>query len=457
MERILKMSAAQTETSQVCPECGSEKFFKDGIRKLSNGEKKQRFLCRFCGFRFTEPNKNVNVARKVGETFDSGQNNHEVRVTPRDCSIKKISDGSPLAFSENVSSHSSSDISIVEKHLNSLPYYNSNYQLCAIKKEAKKLELTQKLKICARDETLPQNVAGLIAQFLAYLEKEGFCKETEYPNLIRRLAKLGANLLDPETVKEAIGRMTVKDGMKLQYVCAYSAFAIMLKISWAPPKYRQEEIIPFIPDESELDALISAARTKKLAAYLQALKETYGDPSEVLRIEWIDISEKEQTIKINHPVKGHNPRTLQVSSRLLSMLSCLPRKSQRIFTCTYDSISTAYCRLRKRLAETQQNPRLLSIELRTFRHWGGTMIAYHTNGNVLIVKKLLGHKNINSSMKYIGMIQFKDDQFETTTATTVEEILKLGQAGWIKYDELAINGTTTIHCYRKPKRFSNYV
>ena len=40
------------------------------------------------------------------------------------------------------------------------------------------------------------------------------------------------------------------------------------------------------------------------------------------------------------------------------------------------------------------------------------MIAYHTNGNVLLVKKLLGHKRIENSMKYIGMIEFKDDQFE---------------------------------------------
>jgi hypothetical protein len=84
------------------------------------------------------------------------------------------------------------------------------------------------------------------------------------------------------------------------------------------------------------------------------------------------------------------------------------------------------------------------------------MIAFYTNGNVLLVKKLLGHKNINSSMKYIGMIQFKEDQFETATATTQEEIEKLGQAGWSKYDEITINATQ-VHFYRKPKRFSNYV
>lgn len=396
--------AMSAGTSLLCPQCGSTSLYRDGLRYLADGSSVQRWLCRTCAYRFSEK---------------PSQENSKWSINTQTALV-------------------------------------SNCQICATNKEAKNLELAQKTKICARDEKLPPNVAGLVAQFLAYLEKEGFCKESEYPNLIRRLAKLGANLQDPESIKEAIGGMTVKDGMKLQYVCAYSAFATMLKISWVPPKYIQEETIPFIPDESELDALISAARTKKLAAYLQALKETYGDPSEVLRIEWIDISEKEQTIKINHPVKGHNPRILQVSSRLLSMLSCLPHKAPRVFTCTYGSISDSYTRLRKRLAETQKNPRLLAIQLRTFRHWGGTMIAYHTNGNVLLVKKLLGHKNINSSMKYIGMIQFKDDQFETATATTLEEIQKLGQAGWAKYDEIAINGMQ-VHFYRKPKRVSSYV
>ena len=234
-----------------CPQCSSESLYKDGMRYLSSVEWVQRWLCRTCGYRFSEkpPQKNQGWS------------------------------------------------------INTQPGLTSIRQICAL--GAKNLELAQKTNICARDEKLPPNVAGLVAQFLAYLEKEGFCKESEYPNLIRRLAKLGANLQDPESIKAVIGRMKVKDGMKLQYVYAYNAFAIMLKIAWVPPKYRQEETIPFIPDESELDALITASRSRKMAAYLQGLKETYGDPSEVLRIEWIDISEKEQTVKINHPVKGH--------------------------------------------------------------------------------------------------------------------------------------------------------
>jgi len=298
----------------------------------------------------------------------------------------------------------------------------------------------------------PQNsdAKGLITQFMAYLEKEGYSEETRYPNNLKTLVKLGANLLDPESVKAVLGRHNIKNGAKLQYVYAYSAFLKMLKISWEPPKYRQEETLPFIPDESELDQLISACRSKRMAAYLQCLKETFADPGEALRLRWIDISGN--IVTINRPVKGHLHRQLEVSNKLISMLDALPKKSERIFPTTYNVMFSCYDRVRKRAAELQKNPRLLSIELRTFRHWGGTMIAHYTNGNVLTVKKLLGHKRIENTMKYIGLVHFKDDEFEVTTATTVEEAKQVLSAGFDYVTE-----KKGIILFRRLKRFSKYV
>ena len=49
------------------------------------------------------------------------------------------------------------------------------------------------------------------------------------------------------------------------------------------------------------------------------------------------------------------------------------------------------------------------------------MIAHYTNGNTLTVKRLLGLKRLENVMKYIGLIDFKDDQFEPASATTIEE------------------------------------
>jgi len=376
----------------VCPECGSTgPFYKAGLRYTVKGQI-QRYLCRSCGRRFSE--KNIN----------SNRNNR------------------------------------------------GNAQVCVIKK-AKNLDTTTETKTVAgekRLQTLPQEARGLLAQFMAYLEKEGYARETCYPSVLRNLVKLGANLLNPESVKTAIGKHDVKDGTKIQYVYAYAAFAKMLKIAWEPPKYTQEETLPFIPDEKELDQLIAFCRSKRMAGYLQCLKETFADPGEALRLRWIDISGN--IITINKPVKGHLPRQLEVSNKLLSMLNSLPKTSERIFPTSYGVMHNCYMRIRKRAAEIQKNPRLLSIQLRTFRHWGGTMIAHYTNGNVLTVKKLLGHKRIENTMKYIGMIHFKDDEFEVTTATTVEEAKQILSAGFDYVTEK--NG---IMLFRRPKRFSNVV
>ena len=114
-----------------------------------------------------------------------------------------------------------------------------------------------------------------------------------------------------------------------------------------------------------------------------------------------------------------------------------------------------FVRMRKRTADIHQNPRLLSVDFTAFRTWAGTMIAYHTNGNVLKVKQLLGHKAVKSTMRYIGKIDFQENDFETTSATTVQEILKLGSEGWVEYSKVVIN-SIEYHCFKKPKRFSQY-
>ena len=124
------MSLALKTSVIPCPECGSHDVDCDGHRYLKDGQDVQRYICNSCGYRFS----NGHISSRTNENI----------VRPN--------------------------------------------QLCAIL-EAKKLDSAQKIKICARDEKLPQDAAGLIAQFLAYLEKEGFSGETQYPNHIRRLVK----------------------------------------------------------------------------------------------------------------------------------------------------------------------------------------------------------------------------------------------------------------------------
>ncbi|MGA2310020.1 MAG: hypothetical protein ABSG57_10810 [Candidatus Bathyarchaeia archaeon] len=79
------------------------------------------------------------------------------------------------------------------------------------------------------------------------------------------------------------------------------------------------------------------------------------------------------------------------------------------------------------------------------------MIAHYTNGNVLTVKKLLRHKRVENTMKYFSMIHFKDDEFEVTTATTVEEAKQVLSTGFDYITEK--NG---IMLFRRPKRFRGF-
>ena len=53
------------------------------------------------------------------------------------------------------------------------------------------------------------------------------------------------------------------------------------------------------------------------------------------------------------------------------------------------------------------------------------MLAHITNGNVLAIKRMLRHKAIQNTMKYIHTIEFKEEDHEETVATTPEEIRAL--------------------------------
>jgi integrase/predicted RNA-binding Zn-ribbon protein involved in translation (DUF1610 family) len=402
-------------SSPLCPQCGSKKVWRAGLRYHKFGDQIQRWLCRDCGLRFSDPE---DVARaKIA---------FEKAVKMESKSLKSDAD---IVFTRQICVKETKNLVALEE----------------LSTSAGTPQPKKKKKFGAKSD-VSDEVRALVAVYRSWLDKEGYCKGGHYPNNLIRLAGLGADLSDPESVKVIIGNLNVRNGTKLQYVYAYDAFARMMKISWEPPHYKQEEIIPFVPDESELNQLIAACHSKRMVAYLQCLKETFADPGEVLRIRRKDVSGN--IITINFPVKGHLPRQLQVSHKLIAMLNTLPEKSESFFPTSYHVMWSCYEKVRKRAAEIQKNPRLLQIELRTFRHWGGTMLAHYTNGNVLMVKKLLGHKRIENTMKYIGMIHFEDDEFEVTTATTVEEAKEALSVG---YDY--ITEKSGIMLFRRPRRF----
>jgi integrase len=426
-----------------CPECHSRgPFYRDGLRCLASGDYVQRWLCRVCGYRFSESKIKGDVGSQRVEVSESEPDHFEKRVVIADFSSEESLDSLSFGFGEDAGSH---EVTTVGKSLKGFRNNNGKRQVCALKK-AKNLDTATEIKTVAGDrKTDALTAKGLLLQYELWLQKEGYGENCRYKSCIRMLINSGADLLNPESVKEVIAKKKWKDGTKMQTVYAYDALTKMLKISWEAPRYRQEEAFPFIPDEKEIDALILGARSKRMAAYLQTLKETMADPSEALRLRWIDINGN--VIMINKPVKGHYPRPIQVSNNLIAMLNALPKNSERIFPVSYVNMARNFYALRKNIAVTCNNPRILKISFVTFRHWAATM-TYHQTRNILLVKKLLGHKKIENTMKYTQLIQFKDSEYEVTTATTIEEAKTVLSAGFEYVTE-----KDGIMLFRKPKRF----
>jgi integrase len=266
----------------------------------------------------------------------------------------------------------------------------------------------------------------------------------------RRLANLGANLWNPETVKEVIAKQkTWGDGQKVSAVTAYNTFLEMEKMTWNPPRYKYQPKLPFIPTEAELDQLISACG-KKTGTFLQGLKDTGADPGELAAITWIDINQETRIVAINYPVKNHNPRILSISDTFIRRVNLLPKKSEKVFN--YKSVTSSfYNRQRKSAAYKLGNPRLLKISFITFRHWKATM-EYHRTKDILYVKRILGHKSIQNTLVYIdlesNLFTRSNEEFTAKVASNTEEACKLIEVGF-EYVTGAYNGGGKIFRKRK--------
>jgi len=57
-----------------CPLCGSSRVWRDGWRKLRNGGRVQRYLCRSCGYRFSQPKVELNILGQLPEGLHSKPN-----------------------------------------------------------------------------------------------------------------------------------------------------------------------------------------------------------------------------------------------------------------------------------------------------------------------------------------------------------------------------------------------
>jgi len=393
----------QRKPQPKCPECCSKRPYRDGLRYLANGETVQRWLCRECGYRFSDPKWKKNCNKT--DVFQHVQKIHTLNLKTADA----------LTYSCQVGARRQSRaknlVEVIEP---------SKSRLAGA---------TEKAETKA-------DIKGKIIEFAWKLKKQGYSESTirAYVKVLKTLTNKGAHILDPESVKEIIATKLRNPTTQWNYCNFYDAFVRKMKLQWEKPRYKPRERIPFIPMEEELDQLIHGTGWK-MSVMLQIAKETAMRVGEITRLRWRDIDPQRKLIVINEPEKGSKPGIYHVSANLIDRILSLPKKSERIFYPTKTlSIITNFTEAKKRLAKKLNNPRLLRITFHTFRHWKATM-EYHKTKDILHVKEMLRHRNIKNTLIYITIEKTlfdsdKADEYHAKVAHNAEEALKLVEVGF---------------------------
>jgi integrase len=308
-------------------------------------------------------------------------------------------------------------------------------------REAKNLAETQEIPTQEKAQrganaTDIATIKGKIIEFLWWMEKEGFAKDTirGYGSCLRALLQRNADLLDPESVKEVLAKeKRWSQNRRRNVINAYTLFLKFNGARWEKPRCKVDRKIPFIPAEQEIDCLI-AGNPKKVATFLQLLKETAFRSGEAKRLLWTDIDFEKRLITLNQPEKNSLPGIYKVSQKLIDMLNALPRKSLRIFgDGPINSIKVTFIKARRRLAHKLQNPRLLQIHFHTLRHWKATM-EYHRTKDIFHVKEFLRHKKLENIALYVqideSLFKDSDEGFTCRIAHNTGEAISLIEVGF---------------------------
>jgi integrase len=384
-------SSESAGTSPLCPQCGSKKLWRDGLRYSPFGDRIQRWLCRNCGYRFSDSD---DVQRALS-AFE--------RVERVDTKAVKGRGDKALEC-----------------------------QICV--EETKNLAATELKTVAGESKQLAQ-IDARILQYEWKCKKRNLGTETikKRKELLARLIRAGGNLADPETIEETLANGNYTPSIKLQLVNVYRSYCKMFNIQWLPIKVRYEPKVPYMPTEEECKVFI-AGFSKVTSIFCRVLYETGARCGEACKIEWTDINEENNTIAINHPLKGSNARLNRVSPECINLLKTLRKKHGKyVFNPNPRALHSSFRLQRHKLAAKLGRPQLLKIHFHTFRHVRGTMDV-HNHIPLYEVKENLGHKCITNTEKYIHfnrqLFHEKSDRYHFAAVSTVEDAGKLIENGY---------------------------
>ncbi len=238
-----------------------------------------------------------------------------------------------------------------------------------------------------------------------------------------------ADLGNPENVKAYIAQAPMCNATKTKLVLAYKWFAETNNIKWERPRYKWERKIPLIPTTENINKIISAS-TRKYATIFTILAETGVEAHELVTTQRKDIDAEQGIINVQG-CKGHNSRSIKLKAPTAQMLrTYLAEYTTNNPFPNSKAMSETWRQTRNKLAETLNQPHLKNIPMRNLRHHFATM-KYDQTKDILLVKQLLGHKKLETTMFYTQLVTINnEEEYTCRTATNIKEDQELLEAGF---------------------------
>ena len=134
----------------------------------------------------------------------------------------------------------------------------------------------------------------------------------------------------------------------------------------------------------------------------------------------------------------------------MSRLLMLPKTNDYIFGHgNLAAFRWRYDQQKSNLALKLQNPRLKQVKFHSLRHFKATK-EYAMTRNILHVKQLLGHRDINSTLVYTHLVPFDDEaeNYNHATAKDDKEAGELIDEAW----QYVLTTPQGVMMFRKAKK-----
>ncbi len=264
-----------------------------------------------------------------------------------------------------------------------------------------------------------------IVNVMLWMQRNAYEESTikKVGKLLRHLKK-NCNTADPEAVKFYVSKKNCGNGHKENLIEAYAIYMRSENLAWNQPFYERYDKKRRPPKEELVDFLINHLRLE-MALKLSMSKDLGTRPIELtwLVVKDIDLSTGIVSITGAKHTVGRDGKLKPKSLELLKIYINKKKLSanSRLFPIKSENMANDYRHCRNRLAEDYNMPELKQVQLYDFRRFKASK-TYHLTSKLLLVKELLGHKDIRSTERYISLFDEQNITWIPVIAETDEEI-----------------------------------